>query len=488
MSRRTFGTKLAGGFALTLALTLVMAATSIAALTIVVNANNQVVTAATESLLGAQRLHTAMESRGSSARGYLITGTPAGLQQTQQDRALFLSEASRLRRSLTDPRTRQLLDDVTAAEAHHATVLAPQLEKRRALRDLTRVSELLTDEVLTARQTVGTTITRLTGRVRTLMDIDRRHAAKRAAQAIVTIVVLSVSALACGTAIAWRLSRGLRRQIGAAVAHLQSSATQLEATAAQQATSGRHQATAINEITTTTSELLIASRQIAESAQRVSTTARETEAAARAGETTIEQTRASMATIREQADQITQHMLSLSEKSLQIGGVVDLVAELAQQTDILAVNATIEAAGAGEWGRRFAVVAEEIRNLADRTAESAKDIRALINDVCGSITTTMAATRQGTEAVDAGAQQFKGATHSFHRIVQLATTTNNATHDIELSTQQQSTAVEQVNIATHDTARASRETEAGAVQAKQTAAHLAALSTDLLQLVGTGRT
>jgi methyl-accepting chemotaxis protein len=487
MPRRTFGTKLAGGFALTLTLTLIMAVTSVTALTIVVNSNNQVVTAATESLLGTQRLHTAMESRGSSARGYLITGTPAGLSQAQQDRALFLSEAGRLRDTLTDPRARDLLDDVTAAEAQHAALLTPQLEKRSSLRDLTQVSQLLTDEVLAARHTVDTAIAALTDRVRTLMDIDRAHATRRAAQAIITVIVLSVTALACGATIAWRLSRSLRKQIGAAVGHIRSSVTQLQATAAQQVTSGQHQATAIREITTTTSDLLIASRQIADSAQRVCTFAEQTEAAARAGDATIEQTRASMTTIRGQVDQIAQHMLALGEKSQQIGGVVDLVTELAEQTNILAVNATIEATSAGQWGRRFAVVAEEIRKLADRTAESATNIRTLINDVRGSVTTTMAATRSGTEAADAGIRQFDDATTSFRTIVELAATTNTASHDIELSTQQQSTAVEQVTITARDTAQLSRETEAGAIQTKQTAAHLATLSSGLLQLVGTGR-
>ena len=79
------------------------------------------------------------------------------------------------------------------------------------------------------------------------------------------------------------------------------------------------------------------------------------------------------------------------------------------------------------------------------------------------------------------------ATSSFRRIAQLVTTTSDATREIELSTKQQTTAVEQVNAAASDTARASRETEASAVQTKQTAAHLTTLSGDLLDLVGTGR-
>jgi methyl-accepting chemotaxis protein len=243
----------------------------------------------------------------------------------------------------------------------------------------------------------------------------------------------------------------------------------------------------MNEITTTISELLITSRQIAESAQRVSKIAEETEAAARAGDATIDQTRNSIGTIRSQVDQIVQHMLALGEKSQQIGQVVDLVSELAEQTNILAINATIEASGAGEWGRRFAVVAEEIRKLADRTAASAKEIRTLIEDVRGAVNTTVMATEIGAKAVDAGARKFDDATNSFRAIAQLVATTNDATREIELSTKQQTTAVEQVNVAASDTARVSRETESSAVQTRQTAAHLSTLSSDLLEMVGTGR-
>jgi len=180
-------------------------------------------------------------------------------------------------------------------------------------------------------------------------------------------------------------------------------------------------------------------------------------------------------------------MLELGERSQQIGVVADVVSELAEQTNILAINATIEASGAGEWGRRFSVVAEEIRKLADRTASSAKEIRALINDVRTSVNTTVMATETGAKAVDSGSRQFHEAADAFSRIATLVATTSDAAREIELSTKQQTTAVEQVNVAIADTARVTRETEVSATQTKQTASHLTGLSTDLMRLISAGR-
>jgi methyl-accepting chemotaxis protein len=487
MAGQTFGKKLAVGFGLTLGLTVIIAVTSVAALAFVVNSNNKVIASATDNLVGTERLETTMEARISDYRAYLLNGQTQYLNQTNNDRTSFLAQVEVLKNTITDARARTQLSQVSAAEATHAALVAPVIERRKAIKSLTQIAQLNATNVAPARQALQDATALLVKRVGQIVAADRKTASSRATVAVVAIIVLGVLALGAGAWMAWRLSRDLRREVGSAVGHIQSSSAQLEAAAAQQASGGRDQSSAMSEITTTISELLITSRQISESAQRVSKIAEETAEAARSGDATIDQTRASISAIRSQVDQIVQHMLALGEKSQQIGGVVDLVSELAEQTNILAINATIEASGAGEWGRRFAVVAEEIRKLADRTAGSAKEIRALIDDVRGAVNTTVMATEIGAKAVDAGSRQFDDATNSFRRIASLVATTSDATREIELSTKQQTTAVEQVNVAASDTARVTRETEVSAVQTKQTAAHLSTLSGDLLDLVGSGR-
>lgn len=279
------------------------------------------------------------------------------------------------------------------------------------------------------------------------------------------------------------LTQTLSRQITSAVQHIQSSSAELQAAAAQQLSGAKEYSVAMSEITTTISELVATSRQIAESSQRVTDIAEKTDTAAHVGEGTVQSATESIISIRQQVDQIVDHMLELGKKSQQIGSILDIVSELAEQTNILSINAAIEAAGAGEAGKRFAVVADEIRKLADRVAGATKDIRVLIDDVRMAVNTTVMATETGSKAVDAGSRQFAGVATAFADIATLVATTTEIAREIELSTKQQSTAVTQVNLVITDAAQASKENEISTGEVSKTASALADLSRKLLRLV-----
>jgi uncharacterized phage infection (PIP) family protein YhgE len=296
-------------------------------------------------------------------------------------------------------------------------------------------------------------------------------------------IILALVMLLAATFLALWLNRLLTGQIGGAVQEIQASAAQLQSTATQQATGAREQATAMSEITTTMTELLTTSRQIADSSQRVAAFSRQTADATRASDVIVDRAQESLDAIRSQVDVIVNHMLDLGRRSQQIGGLVAVIHELAEQTNILAINANIEAAGAGDAGRRFAVVADEIRKLADRVGGSARQARGLVDDVRAAINTTVMATESGSKAVDAGARDFAEVTASLDRILSHVSTANDAAREIELSTKQQSSAVEQVNIAVANVAQVSRDVETSTTQASQTASQLARLSARMAALI-----
>jgi CHASE3 domain sensor protein len=417
-------------------------------------------------------------------RGYLLTGDDAFLEPYTLGRAEVFKTTQELRAlTIDNPRQQKRLDSLDDLMKGFLDDLRRGVDLRKA-GDSTEVAKLV--RAGTDRQLLGDV-------ARVLEDMSKEeHAllAQRASEEAATVdtarklIVLGttlclLSVIVVGIAI----TRSLSRQIGSSVNQIRTSSSDLQAVANQQATSTKEQATAMNEISTTITELLASSRQIAESAQRVAQIAAQTAAGARAGVTTVGAADDSIATIRRQVDLIVKHMLELGRKSQEIGSVLDIVSELAEQTNILAVNATIEAAGASEAGRRFAVIAEEIRKLADRVSASTKEVRGLIDDVRSSVNSTVMATEGGSKAVDVGTRQFAEVTASFNDIAGLVSTTTDAAREIELSTKQQASAVEQVNIAITNAVQATRETEASSSQTLRTAMELTSFSKSLLRIV-----
>jgi methyl-accepting chemotaxis protein len=421
-----------------------------------------------------------------AVRGFLLSGQGSHLEELRERREAFHSLLSSVRDQSRDPEGRKLLDEVDRKEAEYRGASEGVIAMRRENAPLDSIVKKFDDEVTPRRNLMNHAIDGFISYAERVLGQEKVAASATATTAITLVVAIGVLVVMLAVAVAIVLTRTLARQIGTAVGQVQSSSAELQAASNQQATGAREQATAMSEITTTISELLATSRQIAESAQRVAQIAEQTAKAARSGEVTVEKGNDAVGGIRRQVDLIVNHMLDLGKKSQQIGAVLEIVAELAEQTNILAINATIEAAGAGEAGKRFAVVADEIRKLADRVAGSTKEIRGLIDDVRSAVNTTVMTTETGSKAVEAGSRQFAEVASAFKQITVHVTTATDAAKEIGLSTKQQATAVEQVNIAITNVAQASKETEASTGQTLQTASELARLSRDLMKIVRPG--
>jgi methyl-accepting chemotaxis protein len=479
----TFGQKVGAGFATIVALTLLVGLVAIYNLREVVASKDAVIAGPATRLAQANELRAMLERKGSAGRGFIINADERQIDALNGARAAFLETLAEMLRASPSEDDRRLVQAIERSEAAHQSAVDQIVADRRTMTDLDAIGRAFDESVLPKRDRVDADIDAFLVATRADMEDAVRGSSDAAATAINLVVTIVVGVALIGIVVALALARGLTGQIGSAVGHVQSSSAELQAAAHQQATGAKQQATAMSEITTTISELLATARQIAEGAQRVAKIADQTATTARSGGGTVEEAHQSIAGIRRQVDLVVGHALELGTKSQQIGSIVDIVSELAEQTNILAINATIEAAGAGEAGKRFAVVADEIRKLADRVSGSAKEIRTLIDDVRSAVNTTVMATEMGSKAVDTGSRQFGDVASTFQRIAGLVATTTDAAREIELSTKQQTSAVEQVNLAIANVAQATRETEASSGQTLQTASQLATLSKDLLGIV-----
>jgi methyl-accepting chemotaxis protein len=479
----TFGRRLGAGFAVAAAALVVVAIFGYRAIHDLIDnqrwvAHSQQVRRELESLI------SSLKDAETGQRGYIITGEESFLQPYEEALPEIRREYDALRELTADnPEQQRRLESAKPHIDAKLAGLAANIAMRR--------SEGFEPTAAVVKRGDGKARMDELRKILGEMDeaetqlLERRRKEADASATLASGVILWGSALGLLfiVAVGLTIARSLSQQVGVAVRHIQSSSTELQAAATQQASGAREQASAMTEITTTIGELLATSRQIAESAERVNHIADLMAKAAKSGDSTVERGRESIGGIRQQVEVIVSHMLQLGKKSQMIGGVLDIVAELAEQTNILAINATIEAAGAGDAGKRFAVVADEIRKLADRVAGSAKEVRGLIEDVRAAVNTTVMTTETGAKSVEAGHKQFSEVASAFQQISVHVSTTSEAAKEIGLSTKQQATAVEQVNVAITNIAQASKETEVSTGQTLQTAAELTGLSQDLLRIV-----
>lgn len=158
----------------------------------------------------------------------------------------------------------------------------------------------------------------------------------------------------------------------------------------------------------------------------------------------------------------------LKDQSRQINAIITIIQEIAAQTNLLALNAAIEAAQAGEAGRGFAIIASQIRLLAEQSKQSSKEIEDLVSNIQSSANTTSKLIEDITQVVERGEQTTNNATASFQEIVESYQGTKTLSNKIVLSTQQQNDDIKEVIVATEQVIVISEETATGAQQVNAT--------------------
>jgi len=297
------------------------------------------------------------------------------------------------------------------------------------------------------------------------------------------LIIGLVIALIAGVLIAWFSTRAITRPIREGVNTLAAASSQISTTVAQLASNASEAAAAVAETTTTVDQVRQTAQVSADKAKTVAENAQEAATAAEAGRQATGQTVEGMNLMRDQVSSIIESITRLSEQSVAVGDIVSTVTDLAEQSNLLAVNASIEAAKAGDNGKGFAVVAQEIRTLAEQSKESTKQVRAILTDVQKATAKAVLAAEQGGRSVADGGRQAGEAGQAISTLASTVQESSRAAVQIAASSQQQLAGMEQVGRAMENIKLATSQNADGARQLGLAAHNLVEVGARLKALV-----
>ncbi|MCX7335664.1 MAG: methyl-accepting chemotaxis protein [Hyphomicrobiales bacterium] len=238
----------------------------------------------------------------------------------------------------------------------------------------------------------------------------------------------------------------------------------------------------LQETAATVDEITHSGAQISKRATEVIATAQATAQTSRQGLRAVSDTAKAMDAIREQAEAVAGNIVSLSEKTQTIGDIIETVNDISERTHLLALNAAIEAAAAGESGRSFAVVAAEMKLLADQAKAATGQVRAILGEIQRGINTSVMLTEEAVKRAAAGKTRSDTTQRTIEEITARVEENVQTFQQIVASTNQQQLGIEQVMGALQNIRQASQQTAAGTRQVEAASANLTELAQALMAL------
>jgi methyl-accepting chemotaxis protein len=229
-----------------------------------------------------------------------------------------------------------------------------------------------------------------------------------------------------------------------------SSTSELKAAVSSLSSGASQQAASVNETTTTLEEIKATSAQTLSKAQQFGDVAERTRREGEQGVEAVEEAIRGIESIRERMDSIAQTILALSEQTQQIGDITTVVSNIAQQSKMLALNASIEAAKAGEAGQGFSVVAAEVRDLAEQSQQSSAQVQQILQDIRHATDRAVMATEEGAKGVDTGVDLVSRSSEAIKQLSDAIREASLASQQIVAAVRQEAAGIDQVSTAMNE--------------------------------------
>jgi methyl-accepting chemotaxis protein len=277
--------------------------------------------------------------------------------------------------------------------------------------------------------------------------------------------------------------REMVRGIASTAEHLAAASEEISAGATQSAETARIQAEQTRQVATAMAEMSAAVEQVSESSQTASDSSHQAAETANQGGQVVEEALETMRRIAESSGTVAARITKLGHSSEQIGEIVAVIDEIADQTNLLALNAAIEAARAGEQGRGFAVVADEVRKLAERTTKATKEIATMIESIQVEAKSAVKAIEAGSRDVGVGVEKTTASGTALQEIIRASEQVGDMISRIATAATEQSSATMEVNSSVTKISDLTEESSAAAEQTAKACASLSKMALDLQTLV-----
>jgi len=277
--------------------------------------------------------------------------------------------------------------------------------------------------------------------------------------------------------------RSLVQTINDTSVQVASSAQETQATAMHLAEAAEHQAQEINSASDRINEIAASINQVSRNSAESADVAQRSVQIATKGAGVVRETIAGMDSIRDQIQETSKRIKRLGESSQEIGSIVELINDISEQTNILALNAAIQAASAGEAGRGFAVVADEVQRLAERSSNATKRIESLVQAIQADTNEAVSSMEQTTSEVVAGARLAEDAGTALGEIENVSSSLAALIEGISSASQQQSAAATNITATMNTIQSITAQTSQGANQTAESIGNLAQLAADLRRSV-----